>query len=125
VKLIIPLLFPQFLCPLIDDRFIFSVAIILFTTYLFVYFYPDMTSGYYCPQCKSSKILVHNDHIECLECNLRFSIEDLESDIEDEDLISEEGKAGYLDAFKDDFRDGEAMRDFVDSLSEDMLDEED
>jgi len=84
-----------------------------------------MPSGYYCPRCKSNKILIQNDYIECLECNFRFSIEDLESDIEDENILAEEEKSAVLDAFKDEFKDEESMRKFVNSLSKDLLDEDD
>ena len=84
-----------------------------------------MPSGYYCPRCKSNKILVHNDHIECLDCNFRFCIEDLESDIEEENMLAEEEKSAVLDAFKDEFEDKESMRKFINSLSEDLLDEDD
>ncbi len=83
-----------------------------------------MSSGYYCPRCHSSKILAYNDHIECLDCHLNFSIEDLESDIEDDNILAEEEKSGVLDAFKDEFKDEETMRKFVNSLSEDLLEDD-
>jgi len=63
-----------------------------------------MPSEYYCLKCKSEEVFVYDDHIECAQCGSSFFIEDIESDIDEENLLSEQGLKGFADAFDDEER---------------------
>ena len=63
-----------------------------------------MPSEYYCPRCQSEEVIVYDDHIECLQCGLDFSIETLESDIGKDNIIAEEELKGFADAFDEEER---------------------
>ena len=99
----IPIKFPFFIfiC-IIDDSFIFSVSIIIISTIQFsLIFILRMPSEYYCPNCRSEDVIVYDKHIECPHCNLHFSIEDLESDIDDENILSKQELQGIADSFEE------------------------
>lgn len=106
---------------LCDDSFIFSVSIILISIQLFVFFNPRMPSEYYCPNCKSENVFVYDDHIECAQCGLNFFIKDIENDIDEENLLSEQELKGFVDAFNE-LKDEETRRRFLKSLDEDLED---
>ena len=78
-----------------------------------------MPSEYYCPECKSEDVIVYEDHIECNKCHMNFFIEDLESDIEDENILAEEDLSGVVDAF-DELKDEETRKKFFKSLKDDI-----
>jgi len=83
-----------------------------------------MPSEYHCPRCKSEKVIVYDDHIECTQCGLRFFIKDIESDIDEENLLSEQEKKDIIDGF-DELKDEETRRKFLKSLDEDLKDLDD
>jgi DNA-directed RNA polymerase subunit RPC12/RpoP len=82
-----------------------------------------MPSEYYCPRCKSEDVIYYDDHIKCSQCHLSFFIKNLESDIEDENILSEQESSGVVDAFPE-LKDEETRKKFYKSLAEDLLDEE-
>ena len=63
-----------------------------------------MPSEYYCPRCQSEEIIEYEDHFECMQCGLNFSIEALDDDIEDENILAEEELQGFTDAFDEEER---------------------
>ena len=63
-----------------------------------------MPSEYHCPRCQSEDVIVYDDHIECTDCRLTFSIETIESDIEDENILAEEELHGLAKAFDEEER---------------------
>ena len=88
----------------INNNFIFSIFILIITIQLCVFFEDQMPSGYYCPRCHSHEIIVYQDHIECTDCRLSFSIETLLTDIEDENILAEEELQGISKAFSEEER---------------------
>ncbi len=88
----------------INNNFIFSVSILIITIQLSVFFSPRMPSEYYCPRCQSENVIVYDDHIECTGCGLNFSIENIESDIDDKNILAEEELHGFTDAFDEEER---------------------
>lgn len=88
----------------INNNFIFSVSIIIITIQLCVFFNPRMPSEYYCPRCKSENIIVYDDFFECVDCGLSFFLEDIESDMDDENILALEEKHGIVDAFDEEER---------------------
>ena len=63
-----------------------------------------MPSEYYCPRCQSEEIIEYEDHFECLQCGLNFSVEALDSDIDDDNIIAEEELQGFVDGFDEEER---------------------
>jgi len=80
-----------------------------------------MPSEYYCPNCKSENVIVYDDHIECNDCGMSFSREILDSDMDDESILSEQELKGFIDTF-DELKDEETRRRFLKSLDEDLTD---
>ncbi len=88
----------------INNNFIFSVSILIVTIQLCVFFNPRMPSEYYCPRCQSEDVIVYDDFIECTDCRLTFSIESIESDIDDDGILAEEELQGITKAFSEEER---------------------
>ena len=89
--------------------------ILLFTTQVCVFFSLIMPTDYYCPRCKSENVYVFETHIECAECESSFSIESIESNIDEENILAEE----ELDAFAGAF-DEEERKKIINSLDDDF-----
>ena len=88
-----------------DNNFIFSVSILIITIQLCVFFNPRMPSEYYCPRCQSENVIVYDEHIECTDCRLTFFLEDIESDMDEENILAREELHGITKAFgKEDLR---------------------
>ncbi|MFX0034254.1 MAG: hypothetical protein ACFE9I_01275 [Candidatus Hermodarchaeota archaeon] len=100
------------------DKFLFS-AIILISIQICMRFNPRMPSEYYCPRCQSDNIIEYDDYIECQECGRIFFKEDLDSDIEDEDILSEDELEGFMDAFEE-LKDKNTRKEFFRSLEKDF-----
>lgn len=74
-----------------------------------------MPLEYHCPRCKSEKVYVFETYIECAECESSFSIESIESNIDEENILAEE----ELDAFAGAF-DEEERKKIINSLDDDF-----
>ena len=69
-----------------------------------MFFTLRMPTEYYCPRCKSENVFVFDSHIECAECGSSLLIEDIESDIDEENILAEEEKDAFADAFDEEER---------------------
>ncbi|MFX0156357.1 MAG: hypothetical protein ACFE9Q_17685 [Candidatus Hodarchaeota archaeon] len=58
----------------------------------------NIAPKYYCPQCKSNKVIDHGEYIECLECSLEF-FKDYIGEIDDENILAEQELKGFIDTF--------------------------
>lgn len=83
-------------------------------------FTPKMPPEYRCPNCHSEDLVEHGDYITCQKCHLEFHKPILESDTDEEDILSEEELDGLIDVF-DEFKDDEKRKKFLDSLKDDFL----
>ena len=88
----------------INNKFIFPVSILIITIQLCVFFNSRMPSEYHCPRCQSEAVIVYDNSIECTDCGLTFSIESIESDIDDENILAEEELQGIAKAFDEEER---------------------
>ncbi len=80
-----------------------------------MFFTLRMPPEYHCPRCKSENVYVFETHIECAECESSFSIESIESDIDEENILAEE----ELDAFAGAFEEEERKK-IINSLDDDF-----
>jgi hypothetical protein len=117
----IPILFPLFLMfQIVDDRFIFTLPILLVITNLFMFFFVNMPSEFRCPLCHSADIIDYEKIIECPHCGRRWHKEFISGNIDEEDILSDEELEGILHTFGDELKDPEKKRRFLDSLKEDL-----
>ena len=83
-----------------------------------------MSSKYQCPACKSKDVIEYDEHIECRECGLEFFIEFLNSEIDEENLLSKQELETITGAF-DEFEDKETRKKFLKDSKKDLSDVED
>jgi len=69
-----------------------------------MFFTLRMPTDYYCPRCKSENVYVFENHIDCTECGSSFSIESIESNIDEENILAEEELDAIADAFSEEER---------------------
>lgn len=100
------------------DNFLFS-AIILISIQICMRFNPRIPSEYYCPRCQSDNIIEYDDYIECQECGRIFFKEDLDEDIDDENILSEDELKALSDALRE-LKDEETYKRFFRSFDEDF-----
>ncbi|MFX0005458.1 MAG: hypothetical protein ACFFA7_06155 [Promethearchaeota archaeon] len=105
-----------------DDRFIFSVFILLVITYLLMIFHPKMPSEFRCPNCQSNEYIDYGELIECRDCGFEFFKEFLYSEIDEDNLMSDQDLEALADSFEDDFKDEMTQKKFLKSIDEDLKD---
>jgi len=71
-----------------------------------------------CPNCQSSDVIEYDEYIECLSCGLEFFKESIDSEIDEENLLSEQELKGFADAFEE-LKDDKKRKKFLKSLEED------
>jgi uncharacterized paraquat-inducible protein A len=59
-----------------------------------------MDKTYYCPRCKTMKLIRFTDTAECPRCKLEFFIKDLDR-FEPDQILSVQEKAEFINTFKD------------------------
>ena len=69
-----------------------------------MFFTLRMPPEYHCPRCKSENVSVFETYIECAECESSFSIESIESNIDEENILAEEELDAIADAFSEEER---------------------
>ena len=79
-----------------------------------------MPSKIHCPKCQSEDIIDYGDNFECSHCKSEFFKESLISEIDEEDLLSEQELEGFVDTF-DELKDKNKRKKFLDSLKDDYL----
>ena len=108
-----PIKFPLFISVIFyDDRFIFSVSIIIIIIQLCMFFTLRMPTEYYCPHCKSENVVNFGSQIECRKCGKSFLIETIESGIDKENILTVEDSDAILGAFDEDER--KKIKEFLD-----------
>ncbi|MBA7610407.1 hypothetical protein ES703_17615 [subsurface metagenome] len=80
-----------------------------------MFFTLRMPTEYHCPRCKSENVFVFDSHIECAECGSSFFIADIESDIDEENILTEEELDAIAGAF-----DEEERKKIINSLDDDF-----
>ena len=60
-----------------------------------------MPSRLVCPRCVSNDVIEYDDHIECLNCGLTFSVDSLRGNIDLDNIIAEEELNNFFTAFED------------------------
>jgi len=85
----------------IRDNYILVVIVLLITNHTLLSLYHIMPSVNRCPACDSEDIIDYGDLIECGRCGLEFFKESIESDIDEENLLSEQELKAFAKAFDD------------------------
>ncbi|MFW9821184.1 MAG: hypothetical protein ACFFE5_16390, partial [Candidatus Thorarchaeota archaeon] len=64
-----------------------------------------MPSKFRCPNCQSTEYIDYGELIECSGCGFEFFKEFLYSEIDEENLMSDQDLEGFIESFQDDFKD--------------------
>lgn len=97
------------------------VNLLLVTLYLFNGFERDMVKKYYCPRCKTKKVIEYPDSIECPKCLLEFDKKHI-GVIPDKDILAFTEMDSFIGAF-DELKDPKRAKKFFDSIMKDLNDE--
>ncbi|MFX1366424.1 MAG: hypothetical protein ACFFCE_01780 [Promethearchaeota archaeon] len=73
---------------------------------------------YYCPHCKSERVIEYGKYFQCVECNSEFSKESV-GNIEDTNILSTQELDGFIDSFEE-LKDKKQRDGFLESLKEDF-----
>lgn len=76
---------------------------------------------YYCPHCKSERIIEYGNYFHCLDCNSEFS-KDSFGKIEDLNVLSSQELKGFIDVFEE-LKDPVKVKEFLKSIEEDLKDD--
>ncbi len=79
-----------------------------------------MPSKIHCPNCQSEDIIDYGHYFECSHCKSEFFKESFNSEINEEDILSEQELEGFVDTF-DELKDKNKRKKFLDSLKDDYL----
>lgn len=74
---------------------------------------------YYCPRCKSTKIINRGKYIECPRCGIDFFKEYIR-EIDDENILAEQELEGFIDSFED-LKDKKIYNTLLKTLEDDNL----
>ncbi|MFX0140758.1 MAG: hypothetical protein ACFFDN_44380 [Candidatus Hodarchaeota archaeon] len=77
-----------------------------------------MSLQYRCPNCQSPDIIEYDEYIECLSCGLEFFKESNDSEINEENILSELELRSFADSFEE-LKDAKKRKEFLKSLEED------
>ena len=78
-----------------------------------------MPSEFRCPACHSEDIIDHGELIECRGCGLEFFKEFIGSEINEENLLSEQELKAFTETF-DELKDDEKRKKVIKSLKDDL-----
>ena len=101
--------------------FICIINLSLVTKYIFIGFIGPMAKKYYCPRCKTKKVMEYPDSIECPDCLLEFDKKQI-GVIPDNEILAFTEMGGFFDSFKE-LKDPEKAKKFFDSIMEDLEDD--
>ncbi len=63
-----------------------------------------MPSRIRCPNCNSEELIDYGDIIECIHCGYEFFKEFLNSEIDEENILSSQELEGFTKTFQDEFK---------------------
>jgi hypothetical protein len=85
-------------------------------------FHPKMPEEFRCPNCQSDEFIDYGELIECSQCGFEFFKEILDSDMEEENILSDQELEGLTEAFQDEFKDKKDRERFFKSIEDDLND---
>ncbi|MFX0002946.1 MAG: hypothetical protein ACFE9C_08515 [Candidatus Hodarchaeota archaeon] len=106
----------------ITCSFILVEFILLFTNLLIVIFIHSIPENYQCPECKSKEFIDYGETIECRHCGLELFKEFLNSEIDEENLLSADELDSIAESFQDELKDEKTRKKFRESIEKDQQD---
>ena len=101
--------------------FICVLNLFLVSIYLFNGFGRDMVKKFYCPRCKTKKVIEYVNSIECPDCLLEFDKKQI-GVIPDKDILAVTEMNSFIGTF-DELKDPEKAKKFFDSIMKDLNDQ--
>ena len=89
--------------------------------YLFNGFGRDMVKKYYCPRCKTKKVIEYVNSIECPDCLLEFDKRQI-GIVPDNEILAFAEMGAITDSFEE-LKDPEKAKKFFNSILEDLKEE--
>lgn len=93
----------------------------LVSIYFFNGFRRDMVKKYYCPRCKTKKVIEYTDSIECPHCLLEFDKNQI-GIIPDKDILAFSEMDNFFGNF-DELKEPEKTKKIFDSIMKDLNEE--
>jgi hypothetical protein len=85
-------------------------------------FNPKMPSEFRCPNCQSNEYIDYGELIECSDCGFEFFKEFLHSEIDEENLLTDQDLEGFADTFQDDLKEEMTQKRILKSVEDDLKD---
>jgi hypothetical protein len=85
-------------------------------------FNPKMPSEFRCPNCQSDEYIDYGELIECSHCGFEFFKEFLNSEIDEDNLLTDQDLEGFTESFQDDIKEEEKQKSFLKSIEDDIQD---
>ena len=107
-----------------EIKFIITISFIcignltLVNISLIIGFIGTMAKVYYCPRCKTKKVIEYTDSIVCPDCMLEFDKEQI-GVIPDDEMLAHGEIHAVIDSFKE-LKDPEKAKRFFDSVQADL-----
>ncbi|MFX1426703.1 MAG: hypothetical protein ACFFBE_09645 [Promethearchaeota archaeon] len=106
---------------IITNCFICIMHLSLVSIYFFNGFGRDMVKKYYCPRCKTKKIIEYENSIECPDCLLEFDKNNI-GVIPDKDILAFTEMNSFIENI-DELNEPEKAKKLFNSLMKDLNDE--
>lgn len=85
-------------------------------------FNPKMPSEFRCPNCQSNEYIDYGELIECSDCGFEFFKEFLHSEIDKENILTDQDLEGFTEPFEDEFADEMTQKRILKSVDDDLKD---
>jgi DNA-directed RNA polymerase subunit RPC12/RpoP len=94
--------------------------ILLFTNLIIVIFIHNIPDNYRCPNCNSKEFVDYGETIECVHCGSEFFKKFLNSEIDEDNLLSNQELNALANVFHKELQNEEHRERFFKSLDKDL-----
>jgi hypothetical protein len=85
-------------------------------------FNPKMPSEFRCPNCHSNEFIDYGELIECRDCGFEFFKEFINSEIDEDNILSDQDLESLMESFKDEFKEEKTRKRFSKLIEKDLDD---
>ncbi|MFX0002935.1 MAG: hypothetical protein ACFFAA_03725 [Promethearchaeota archaeon] len=87
-------------------------------------FNPKMPSEFRCPNCHSNEFIDYGDLVECIYCGFEFFKEFIDSEIDEDNILSDQDLNSLTESFKEEFKEEQTQKRFSKLIKKDLEDTE-
>jgi hypothetical protein len=85
-------------------------------------FNPKMPSEIRCPNCHSGEFIDYGELVECSQCGYEFFKEFINSEIDEENILSDQELRSLSETFQDSFKEKKDRKKIIKSIDKDLQD---